>query len=61
MVKDPTEKDLELLLSKINQWRMANLLLKKSVESQRAQALADLKDRFLQVFTLARENFQLRR
>ena len=28
VINDPTEKDLELLLSKINQWRLANLLLK---------------------------------
>lgn len=61
VMKDPTERDLESLLSKINQWRLANLLLKKSVESQREKALVDLKDRFLQVFTLARDNFQLRR
>ena len=54
-------RDLQNLQSKLNQWQLSNFLLERSFETQKEVAIRDIKDRFLQVYGLKQENFELQK
>ena len=54
-------KDIQSLQSKYNQWRLANLNLKSAFKRQKTMALGDLEDRFLQVYQIKQQNFELQK
>ena len=57
--RTPSRAQVQNMQSKLNQWRLSNLQLDQAFEVQKETAQTDIKDRFLQVYDLSKQNYEL--